>query len=386
MQESTFWGKAAHKTTAGDAPISPHVARIWTVATTNPGLTISLPLAAKWKVGGPPICVFNIGANAFTLSTADGTIAVAISRMAIALVMPNGTWHLKAGAWTGANVGAATVPLRKAFVAGGSSAAATTCEGFSELTGAWAAAAAIPNQKTEAASMNLERAAYVVGFSPITAGTSEKNDELTPLAAWVSRTSCPFTVGRGCGAAVLGTGYVFSGTTSAAVAAYTLDAWISKQPVPYLKTRATAAGIGHRAYIISGEPVPIVNLAHDPLMDAYWAIAYQPSTARHSIACFSIGHLLYAVGGYLDAPLTRFDNCDEYNPLLDTWTVRAPLGLGVRYRGAGISGNSRGYYCGGNGAADTAQASSASYNLDTWTSIAAMATARGEVANSGVAL
>lgn len=390
MIEATFHGRARFLSVSGTAAINPWLARVWSISATAGPHTVNVPAPDRRMAGGPALYVFNIGASAFNLATpSDGTTSIPPGNVIIATVHldANGVPH-----WYGnirvTNTGAVALAYRKIVIAGGSAGAATSTA-FDQIAGTWAAGGGIPNNKSEAAAIDLEGAGYVTGFHPLTGGVSDRCDEVAPVThAWTNRQNCPFQTGRAqaCGLPLLGKGKLFSGTGTPNTAEFSMPAWVSKKVVPYAKTRGSAQAVKDRAYLISGEPVPIINLAHDPIADSYWGIAGYPSAARHSMATFAIEHKLYSVGGYLDSPLTRYDKCDEYDPLTDSWVVKTALSLGIRYGGAGVGGNFRGYFCGGRDNADAHQAGAASYNLDAWTALAGMPAARAETANAGVSI
>jgi hypothetical protein len=387
VREARFWGGADNLNIAADTTIDPRRARCWRIAVSAPALKLKMLDARLLRRGTPCLVIHHASGNAITLADSTGATLATLSPLDVAVVglADNST---AAGVWTvRKSVIALSTPamLRtKPTVVGGTATTTTTTQ-YDDLANSWATLGAAPHGKVEGAAFAIGPVGFFVGLDPATPGTSEQLAELR-LGAWTTRTQCPFGPARTCGASVRGKGYVFSGVAAANVAEYAFDAWTAKAAIPYTKTRATAQGINHRAFIFSGEPVPTPNLCYDPLLDSYWSIAYQPSATRHSMSSFAIGARAYVVGGYLDSPLTRYDNCDEYDPLTDTWVARTPIASGVRYRGAGCGGNGKGYYFAGRDVVDAAGAGAQSYNLDAWTTLATMPAARAEIQNQGVPL
>lgn len=384
MNEATEHGRARFHSISGAISINPFLARVWSISATAGPHAVNVPAASPRHLGGPSLIVVNVGSNTFNLVTPDGTLPIAAGNVAVLAVKAPANWYAFIRP---IGTGAAAVIYRNLFIAGGS-AGATTSTAFSQLAGVWAAAGAIPNQKSDAAAIDLEGFGYVIGFHPITAGVSDRNDEISPSGTWINRANCPFTTGRAqaVGWPLLGKGKLFSGTSTPQTAEFSMPAWVTKKTVPYAKTRGSAQAVKDRAYIISGEPVPIINLAHDPVADSYWGIAGYPSAARHSMGTFAIEHLLYSVGGRLDSPLTRYDLCEEYNPLTDSWATKTALSLGQRHAGCGVGGNFRGYYAGGRDSGDVASSAAASFNVNAWTGLPAMPAARAETQNAGVSI
>lgn len=386
MIEATYWGRARHLAFSTLTVVPLAVARVWNLGPTTGGLILRLPDARLCRRGYPVGFLVNATGYAITLQDyAGGAIGTLAANQAARVGLASnsaaaGTWVVKISSLTTTTL---SIGRRKGYVVGGTGSDTSRLD-YDAGTDAWTSGTACPGAHVEGAFMPLGRRNFLVGSEPQVGGVSDKCHELDDLGSWTTRVDCPFVPARTCGAAVQGEGFIFSGRV-ANVGRYVLNAWAARTAIPYTKTRATAVGIGDKAYVISGEPVPIPNLAYWPTHDVFWSVAYQPSAARHTLSSFAIHGALFAMGGYLDSPVTRYSNVDEYAPGTDTWVVRAALGAGQRYGGAGFGGNARGHYCGGKDGADTATATAHAYLRDTWSALAPMPAARSEIANQGVA-
>ena len=387
MIEATFYGRAKFLTMAANAVLSPYIARVWSVNPTVPGLILTIPTVTFRQIGGPVLIIFNVGANTVTLSRDAGTVPLPAGQSIILTITPL-LFYYGVPRVTGAGVTA--VSYRGVYVAGGAGLT-TSAAAYNAIANTWGATGGIPNPKQDAVAMALGPFAFVVGLQPITPVVSNQTDELSTAGAWITRKACPFLTSRGQGAnfPTLGKVKLFSGTGTPNTAEYTGrngDAWTVRAAVPYAKTRGSAQAIGEKAYIVSGEPVPIANIGHDPVADAYWTIAFGPGQARHSMGTFATNGKMNAVGGREDVGPTRFDLNEEYDPLVDAWTSKALIAGGPRHAGAGVGGNFRGYLMGGRDGADAASNVAQSYSLDAWTLLTAMPAARADTQNAGASI
>ena len=395
ISRAKWMGGGKHRTFVGSTTLNYREARCYSLACTSGAGDVVLPDARFVPSGGPIFIIWNLGPTSpLAIKTNTGvTIAPVFTGQVVELWLndnstQDGVW---AGRLRGVGTGSGAIPQQRLFVPGGAGAT-TSLSVYTPATNTWAAGSAMPNPHTEGAAMKIGGRVNVLGDFPLTAA-SLKNDELTAATGtWVNRAAVPFQAGRtvALGSERRGFGEVYGGDGSTNVQRYTpFGTWASMSGLPIAKARCSGAAIDglDRVILIAGDPVPTPNLARNVMNDTYWTIANLPTAFRHSISCFAINGKVYACGGRSEGPpITRYQNVDEYDPITDTWVSRSALSVGARWNGAGIGGNSRGYYCAGQDNADAVSNLCITYQQDTWSSIANINVARSLILNHGSAM
>jgi N-acetylneuraminic acid mutarotase len=151
---------------------------------------------------------------------------------------------------------------------------------------------------------------------------------------WELKAPAPFSSIGAAGGAVDGKLYVFAlGTTAMWQYDPATNAWNPKAPLPIAVAWAGFATFGGKIYCIGGgsDTAAFLNsvLIYDPATDS-WATGAPMPTPRWRAGCAVAGGKIYACGGWIeyapDPSLVDYtDIVEEYDPVANTWTTKAPL-------------------------------------------------------------
>jgi hypothetical protein len=402
ISQARFFGGGKYKAISASLTINQHEARCYAIKATG-AQNVVLPDARTIPTGGPIFIIMNVaGGAALQIKTADGVnVGASLTAGFVfeAYLTDNSTIT---GTWTGRarsiGTGAGNPFVFRRFFVNSGSPVGSLSIWTPFPTNTWAAGNAGQVHR-ECGAFVLGQDYFVVGDFPIT-GSVTTSDYNTLTTAWTVRPAAPFQTGQ-CAAASsvrrdFGEIYGGAGNGATKTMRYVRGGgsslggvWTGRSAQPIGKTRFSAVMIEgrERVIVMGGEPEPTPNLARNIYTDTWWTIANHVSPFRHSIATFQINGLAYAVGGRTEiAPITRFQQLDEYNPVNDTWIARSALSLGARWGGAGVSANGAGFYLSGQDNADTASTSCVRYQQDTWSAIAAMNVARTGIGSMGGAM
>jgi N-acetylneuraminic acid mutarotase len=121
-------------------------------------------------------------------------------------------------------------------------------------------------------------------------------------------------------------------TVAATVCAQSVGSWIMKAPVPARLNEVAVVAVGGKVHVIGGSVLGFTgpyHLEYDPAKDAWRARAPVPRSLDH-IGAAVVNNKIYAIGGFVggathkDGQNTAF----EYDPILDTWRILAPMKAG----------------------------------------------------------
>lgn len=176
------------------------------------------------------------------------------------------------------------------------------------------------------------------------------------------------------------------------------DTWTTKTPMPTARRYVSAGVINNKLYVLGGRgpngaggvrTIYANNEEYDPAANAWVTKAPMP-TARRALSVAVVNGKLYAMGGRVDnliAPnyATLNNENEEYDPVANTWTTRAPM---PEFRTGFAAGTINGkiYAVGGWGTFNGIKlATSAEYDpvTDRWTARADMPMHYSGLANSG---
>jgi N-acetylneuraminic acid mutarotase len=126
--------------------------------------------------------------------------------------------------------------------------------------------------------------------------------------------------------------FVFAGAIcgiSAFAAGAQDGVWIAKTPMPVPRSHVTAAGIEGQLYVAGGintpasgfSPLDLLEL-YDPVMDT-WTTRAPMSDARDAAGSAVIGNKLYVAGGQSVSGDTA--TLEVYDPTTDSWTTKASM-------------------------------------------------------------
>ena len=400
LSKAGFMGGGRYQAFTGTFSPNPRLARGWSLAPSAAG-NVDMLDATTLPRGGPLLILRNLGPGTpLTLRTYGGIsfASLPINQVAELHLADNstrdGVWILRVRP---IGSGSGSMNLLKLYAFCGINQPQTASV-YTPATNTWAASAAATRSHVDGAVLQIGSRAFVCGFYTL-GGLSVANDEFNAkTSAWLTRLNIPYQAGRTCGAASSRRtlAIIFGGDSHAEVfsmttlpGSSTFIAYTARRNLPLKKGRCSAQALEglDRVIIVGGDPVPSPNLAHNIGNDTYWTIANLPTLFRHSMSTFLVNGRLYACGGRSETPtVQRWQYCDEYAPLTDVWTSRAPLSVGARYTGVGLGGNARGFYLGGYDNSDVASVLAISYLRDTWSSIANLDAARAQAANMGAAM
>ena len=259
----------------------------------------------------------------------------------------------------------------------------------------WIERAQLPAPRAYAAAVVVNNLIYVIGGGP---GTAEMRSLVVydPLSdRWSAKASMP--VGRNqFGAAQLNDRiYVFGGVgNNGEVDAYdpATDTWSTGPSMPSFRTGLGATGFNGSIYFAGGQDEAhhlSSVMTFTPCFDrGAWITKAPMPTNRGSSAIAEINGIVYVAGGFSFPPWTFHTVTEAYDPRNNTWSTKAPMPTArdtTGTNGAVVDGKM--YVIGGNakskggGLGFCTDANEAFDPVrDTWTTRAAMPTARCHIA------
>jgi N-acetylneuraminic acid mutarotase len=163
---------------------------------------------------------------------------------------------------------------------------------------------------------------------------------------WSTRVSMP-TARASLAVAVAGnTLYAFGGYEGGArsdgVEAYdtTAGTWSARASMPIPRTGPGVAEVNGKIYVFGGLTNTVAQFTtrvdvYDPATDSWGAPRAPMPTARFEFAVGVINGIIYAVGGYNESG-TNLSLVEAYDPVADTWQVKAGMPTARTYVRAGV--------------------------------------------------
>lgn len=302
-----------------------------------------VPLFLGIKVGVDaemsPRSPLSSSATALRAQTADSlnctgcVTAAQIGGSAIASAIP-------AGSITAAQIAPGVIPAATGGVPVGTvimSASATPQTGFSYLgtapsNEAWNHKAYMPTARTNVQVAVVNNKLYAIGGRNIV-------DNIDTTGAWLGTYTFPLSVNE-----------VYDPAT---------NTWTTKTPMPTARLSHAAAAIGGKIYMVGGQiatTLPVlptatslgingvyadtaINEEYDPVADTWTTKAPMP-TARRNLSAEVINGKLYALGGHgpnLTGGVRQiYANNEEYDPATNAWTTKAPMPTARRSFAVGV--------------------------------------------------
>jgi N-acetylneuraminic acid mutarotase len=164
------------------------------------------------------------------------------------------------------------------------------------------------------------------------------------------------------------TGWTVSANTGA-------GSWIPRAPIPTPRGSHAVAAMNGRIYAVGGGNGPNQFLdsleEYDPGMDSWSVKAPMPGGVRAGPGAAAVGGKLYVIGG-IDGAFASSDRNEVYDPTTDTWSTKAPLPLGGRrYPAVAVIGQNI-FVVGGQGGPPLSTMEMYDTTTDTWTTKAPM--------------
>ncbi len=256
------------------------------------------------------------------------------------------------------------------------------------IENSWTAKAPVPVESAEYKSAAVNGKVYIIGssnnymYDPVTDTWTVKNPMITPrwgygVAAFRNKIY------------VIGGSTLNSGEMTGINEVYdpAMNSWETRAMMPTPKRGIDANVVNGKIYIIGGGTN--ITEMYDPATDTWTAKALMPSSVSR-YASAAVDNRIYIMGGMDETqspitPTTRMDTNQVYDTSTDTWSLGAPLPIGVRYAAggatAGLWAPKRIYVIGGVSDQDGINATQV-YNpeTDTWTAGAPMPTPRLAIA------
>lgn len=222
-------------------------------------------------------------------------------------------------------------------------------------------------------------------FGPLS--TVEAFDPMVTLLAqlnqaWTPRASMATPRGSLAAAAVNGKVYAIGGYTSGGNPVASMEfydpignTWAGRAPMSAARAGMAAAVINNTIYVVGGYGVavgggltPLNTLeVYDPVSDTWALKAATMASARSSPAAAAVNGILYVIGG------DGTGSVEAYNPATESWSAKAPMpGGGGSHSAVALNGLI--YAVGG----PTANVKVYNPASNSWATLAAMQTARGQ--------
>ncbi len=125
------------------------------------------------------------------------------------------------------------------------------------------------------------------------------------------------------------TGGTGGGTVLATVEEYDpmIDTWATKASMPTARSASASVSLNGKIYVIGGRigNTYVANVEeYDPATDT-WAVKTPMPTARANFAAASANGKISAMGGMIDVSATGTAVIEEYDPASDTWIAKPPM-------------------------------------------------------------
>lgn len=135
------------------------------------------------------------------------------------------------------------------------------------------------------------------------------------------------------------------------------NTWTTKSPMPTPRAYFAIAACQNKIYVIAGATgqydVTYANEVYDPSTDTWEHKAPLPSqTERQHLSANVVNGKIYVIGGYASSypwpPYPVSNETNVYDPLIDTWSIKAPI-LQPTYQYASAVLDNKIYIVGGRG-------------------------------------
>jgi serine/threonine protein kinase/N-acetylneuraminic acid mutarotase len=270
---------------------------------------------------------------------------------------------------------------------------------YDPATDSWSSGPSMPSMRTGLRAASFNGSIYFAGGQD-EAGHLSSVMTFTPCfdsGSWITKAPMPTARSAAAIAQINGIVYVAGGFSPTPWTFHTVNeaydpgsnTWSTRAPMPTPRnlTGTNAAVIDGKMYVIGGNGKPggnntegfggclDANEEYDPVADKWTKRAPMP-TPRCHIAAVALNGLIYAVGGTNTSGSIRYSTVEIYNPVTNSWTKGTPMPTPRDQATAGVIDGIL-YVAGGmklSGALDTVEAFDPKTNQ--WTTKASMPTPR----------
>ncbi len=108
------------------------------------------------------------------------------------------------------------------------------------------------------------------------------------------------------------------------------DTWTTKAPLPTARWCHASCALDGKIYVIGGAFGKSTYIGpteeYNPVTDT-WTTKADIPTQRGALSCCAVNGKIYAIGGHIGLPpnVTSVGTVEEYDPVTDNWTTKAPL-------------------------------------------------------------
>lgn len=272
------------------------------------------------------------------------------------------SWATRASMPTARSNLVAAVVSNKIYLIGGynGSISLATNEEYDPVTDSWATKANMPTARYTHSAAVLNNKIYVIGgtnVSPWPGSPLATNEEYDPATnSWATKANMPTARTVAAAAAVNSKIYVIGGASGSGTPINinqeydpASNTWATKTSMITARYAPGAAVVNNKVYVIGGFSSTFVatNEEYDPATNT-WATKASMFTSRSDPGAAVLNNRVYVIGGWINLPSTStlFSTNEEYDPVTNTWTVRASMPT-ARFALAAATVNNKIYAIGG---------------------------------------
>ncbi|OGS21902.1 MAG: hypothetical protein A2252_09050 [Elusimicrobia bacterium RIFOXYA2_FULL_39_19] len=219
----------------------------------------------------------------------------------------------------------------------------------------WTQKANMPTAREGAGVGVVDNKIYVIGGTDRSGTFYSTVEEYDPFQnTWTTKASMP-TARKGFCVGVVSNkiyaigGYVYNGTPTelSVVEEYdpVQDSWTTRTSMPTARSFAVAGVVNNKIYVIGGgyssSSVFFSTVEeYNPEMNT-WTTKTSMPTARYGASSGVVNNKIYVISGEIYNQLSSKSSSiiEEYDPMIDTWTVKTNVLLSRRYSSAGVLNN-----------------------------------------------
>ena len=215
----------------------------------------------------------------------------------------------------------------------------------------WVQKASMPTNRSTFGAAAINGIIYAIGgstgpeligpntYSDVTTNVTEAYNPATNT--WTEKAQMPIPLSN-FGVAVYQNKIYCIGQNQNEVYDPSTNTWETKTPMPAESSQLQANVVNNKIYLIGGRPNGTVNEVYDPTTDS-WAIKAPTPTAVADYASAVIDDNIYIISGDVisaypnDGPENITNLTQIYNPLTNSWSLGAPIPMGVWNAAAGTT-------------------------------------------------